>query len=491
MARSVEIVNGSPPVFAAGERHREGRIPGPGRLVTSQQLRLAAFALAAIGVSGALQAQSIGLTTASGHAVVNTATGLVGVLVTFIAGERARALGRSQDFLIAVAFGILSCSDLAFGVGPVLVSSHPALTWETSSVIGRLLGTGILAGAAFSAGTGLGRSRRARIALIATVGVGLATVAAGALILSSVGHGSLLAAFAAKPGTSAPALLTAVQLAGALLALLTVIGFSRPAADQARGLVRSLAVAGVVLAVARVDYALGATLPEHWPYAADTPRLIAYLVILLGCAQALRSDRSRLTQAAALHERRRMARDMHDGLAQELAFIASHAQRLGQNGDDATIAAQLRGAAERALHESRLTIAVLTSAPECSMHELVARTAESFRARFHVDVHLDLAAPAAIEPEKRNALLRVLHEALTNAVRHGGARHIGVSLSQVPGGVSLRICDDGQGFDPEVAAQAKGGLGLISMRERVELLGGTFTLHSSPHRGAMVEAVCP
>ena len=56
-----------------------------------------------------------------------------------------------------------------------------------------------------------------------------------------------------------------------------------------------------------------------------------------------------------------MARDMHDGLAQELAFIATHSQRLGQVGDDATTVANLKAAAERALHESRTAIAVLTS----------------------------------------------------------------------------------------------------------------------------------
>jgi len=182
-----------------------------------------------------------------------------------------------------------------------------------------------------------------------------------------------------------------------------------------------------------------------------------------------------------------LARDMHDGLAQELAFIATYSQRLGRTGDDAITVVNLRAAAERALHDSRTAIAVLTSTDDAPLDRLITRTVDSFRSRFPAEVELDLDQDLVVDAERRNALLRILNEALINATRHGSARQILVRLTGDQGGSALSVSDDGSGFDPRRVR----GLGLLGMEERVRHLGGTFQIDSRPGRGTLLRVTLP
>jgi signal transduction histidine kinase len=87
-------------------------------------------------------------------------------------------------------------------------------------------------------------------------------------------------------------------------------------------------------------------------------------------------------------------------------------------------------------------------------------------------------------------LFRVLQEALHNAVKHSGMKHFKVDLRQTTDEIQLAVSDSGTGFDPE-ATMAKHGLGLISMRERISLIGGTITIKSKPHHGAVIQVRVP
>jgi signal transduction histidine kinase len=279
-----------------------------------------------------------------------------------------------------------------------------------------------------------------------------------------------------------------VALAGASAA----VGLGRRSARTGNGLERSLALGGAVLAVAYVNDLLAGTMSSDRLYVGDMLKLSAFLLVLYGCVIEFRSLQRQLVRRVAVGERRRMARDMHDGLAQELAFIASHSQRLRHTGEDATTVAHLRSAAERALHDSRTTIAVLTAPEDIPLDSLIARTVESFRSRFGVDVELDLEHDMVVGAEERNALLRILHEALVNAVRHGSAERILVRLvCDGDDRPTLRIADDGSGFDVPAAVSAAKGLGLTSMQERAEILGGALSIASRPGSGTVVEVVLP
>jgi len=203
---------------------------------------------------------------------------------------------------------------------------------------------------------------------------------------------------------------------------------------------------------------------------------------------AQRRSRARLRDAAT--DRRRVARDVHDGLAQELAFIATHAQRLDRTGADAAIVRQIQAAAQRALLEARLVIELLRASDDAPLEVLVKRAVAAFEARFRVtvDLDLDLAGATGVDAERRTAFLRILGQALANAVEHGAASRVAVSLRACDDGVSLRVDDNGCGFD---ASRTSVGWGLTGMRERAELLGGRFSISSRPGLGAAVEVVLP
>jgi signal transduction histidine kinase len=311
-----------------------------------------------------------------------------------------------------------------------------------------------------------------------------------ALAIAALGLVNL--ALAAKPtlidSISPP---RGVQVGLALVAALVAIALARDSESGGDRLEGSLAAGVAVLGLASLSYFISPSMNVDRLHIGDFLKLVAFTTILYGCLLEFRALQRELVKRVAVDERRRMARDMHDGLAQELAFIASHSQRLSHTGEDATTVAHLRSAAERALHDSRTTIAVLTATEEVPLDRLIERTADSFRSRFGVEIELDLQPDVLVDDEWRNALLRILHEALNNAVRHGSAEHIRVSFGGEDGVPSLRISDNGAGFDVPAAVSAGTGLGLTSMQERAGLLGGSLRIASTPGAGTVVEVALP
>jgi signal transduction histidine kinase len=192
-------------------------------------------------------------------------------------------------------------------------------------------------------------------------------------------------------------------------------------------------------------------------------------------------------ESAVLEERRRIARNLHDGLAQELAFISLQSQRLAENGERS--AADLARAADRALEETRGAIEQLVEKTDVRLHEAVAKTAAELAERSDATLELQLDPAVELAPERREDLLRILREAIWNGVRHGAATKIAVSLSGDAGDSGLRMCiaDNGTGFDPSALEQGGFSLGLQSMTERAGALGGDISLRSAPGAGTKVE----
>ena len=196
-----------------------------------------------------------------------------------------------------------------------------------------------------------------------------------------------------------------------------------------------------------------------------------------------------LEQQATIEERRRIARELHDGLAHELAFIASKTHRSAEDSDAAPDLRELADAADRALDEARRAITVLSAAQPQSLATAVAQTAEDLGERLDLAVHLDLTDDIEIPGDVTENLLRILREAMTNAAKHGESRKVTVSL-QREGGIRLVVEDDGCGFDPDGVSPSR-GFGLLSMKERAESLGGILNLNSAPSRGTRVEVAVP
>jgi signal transduction histidine kinase len=196
----------------------------------------------------------------------------------------------------------------------------------------------------------------------------------------------------------------------------------------------------------------------------------------------------RTVEQAVLAERRRIARDLHDGLAQELAFISLRSRRLADRGEREAV--DLAEAADRALYEASTAIEQLASEADQPLHQAIAETAERLTSRSDATLELDIDPAAESTPERREGLLRILSEAVWNGLRHGNATRIAVTLSGHPG-LRLRVTDNGAGFDPDVRAAKGGSFGLVSMTERAQSLGGEVRLNSWPGVGTEVEVSLP
>jgi signal transduction histidine kinase len=280
-----------------------------------------------------------------------------------------------------------------------------------------------------------------------------------------------------------PAVL-AVECMTALLFALATVGFLWRASRSADRLLGPLAAASTVAAFAALNYFVFPSLYSPWIYSGDILRFGFWVVILAGLAHELNGYWRDQARVLVLEERRRIARDLHDGLAQELAFISSQSRLLGSG----VLEQRLASAADRALEESRRAIYALTRPLGEPVDIAVARAAEEIATRIGARLTLELQRGIPTTPDVREALRRIVREATVNATEHGHATHIRISLQRNGAGLHLLVEDDGRGFDE---ARPTDGFGLISIRERAASLGGDVTLRSGVGAGTTLEVILP
>jgi two-component system sensor histidine kinase UhpB len=216
------------------------------------------------------------------------------------------------------------------------------------------------------------------------------------------------------------------------------------------------------------------------------------------------ADRQRLREVAARalgaaeEERKRIARELHDETAQMLAALLLRIRVLRGAPDPAAAAALLEemrgdiGAAlegvrrfARGLRPPALEELGLVAAIESHVRWLVEATGVAMT----VDAE---PVPGLLSPEAELAVYRIVQEALSNAVRHAGARRVGVRIAREGGTLVVAVDDDGHGFAPARAMSADGGgLGLFGMQERAAYLGGRVEVQSAPAAGTRVLAEIP
>jgi signal transduction histidine kinase len=126
---------------------------------------------------------------------------------------------------------------------------------------------------------------------------------------------------------------------------------------------------------------------------------------------------------------------------------------------------------------------------DAGLRPALAELCRAYAARLGIPVHSDLAE-LALDPPAEHAVLRVIQEALGNAVRHAAPTAIHVRTAAVADAVDLEVRDDGRGFDPAEVA-GRHGMGLTLMRERIEELGGRFAVETEPGAGTTVRAHLP
>jgi signal transduction histidine kinase len=196
-------------------------------------------------------------------------------------------------------------------------------------------------------------------------------------------------------------------------------------------------------------------------------------------------------------ERRRLARDLHDEVGQHLTALGLGLQALSDvappGSDVDRRATQLRALTDtlgRELHALSVRLrprALDDFGLEAALHSYAEEWARQSGIAIHVQAR---GASARLSPSAESAVYRIVQEALTNVARHSGAARAGVVLERREGYIHLVVEDDGRGFDPEHAtlplADRLLGLGLLGMRERTALVGGTMDIESTPGKGTTV-----
>ena len=209
---------------------------------------------------------------------------------------------------------------------------------------------------------------------------------------------------------------------------------------------------------------------------------------------SLRVTRRHDAARAGLEERSRLARELHDGLAQDLWVAKLKVGRLlslsGLKPEVAELSGELNSAIESGLAEARQAVMALRVPDDASFSELLSRYVDDFSDGFGLRAEFECDAPLPpLEPATQAELMRIAQEALNNARRHAYARLVRVSVLVQQDHLRLRIDDDGRGFDH--AAIRRGAFGLASMRERAALIGGQLRITSTPQHGTSVSVDLP
>lgn len=204
-------------------------------------------------------------------------------------------------------------------------------------------------------------------------------------------------------------------------------------------------------------------------------------------------------EAGILDERQRMAREIHDTLAQGLTGIVTQLQAAEQAADDPPRWRRHFAAATRlardSLTEARRSVDALRpeSLETARLSDALADVARRWSALHGIPVRVGTTGtPRPIQPQAEVALLRAAQEALANVAKHAEASRVGLTLSYLDNEVALDIRDDGKGFRPEANGHyGTGGFGLVAMRQRMESLSGTLQIESEPGSGTAVSARVP
>jgi signal transduction histidine kinase len=426
------------------------------------------------------------------HVAIETAASMVLVFVAAVLLGRFRLIRSRRTLLKFSAMLVLALDSLISAVLTIVLDTLATgfATWTFA--ISGLLGAGLLAFAALLPDRPVVRQGRAlAIAILGSMLCLVPIVAIPALL-----GDALPGAVRTPPDTTErllllrehPLLIAAEALSAACYGV-AAVAFARLADARDDEFLKWLSIALVIACTSYLNYALFPSQFTELLYSGDLFFLAAIAALVYAAVREIANEEQVQIRTAVIEERRRVARDLHDGVAQELAFIASQARWFIHQPSDRQPLEAIMDAVERALDESRGAIAALSRPMDEPLHRALGQAAQDVANRVGARLQLDLEEGVEVPPDWRDALLRIAREAVGNAVRHGRARTVSLQLREGEG-VWLRVSDDGDGFDVE-APRSSLSYGLTSMRERTESLGGQFNISSVRGAGTTIEVVLP
>jgi signal transduction histidine kinase len=433
-------------------------------------------------------ARPIHATSPSGRGAVETVITIAAICTVRLLVANFQRSGRLPDLLLLCALVTVALTDFAYCAAPALIGGTKAESGGGARLACELIVSVAFAAAAFAPGKSISRNRGL---------IGVAAVAgAAAVIVAQLLEGATGSRWSAGlreigiRGAVAHPVELAVTGISAIVLVVSGLAFLRRAQ---RGGIRCALLAGAsfLLAGARLQYLAIPAVATNWITPREVLRLAAY-AMLLGSAywEYARAHRAEAV-AAISSERERIARELHDGLAQDLACIAAQGQRLGI---DLEREHPLMVAARNALATSRGMIADLSASTAPTTEAALRLIADDLRHRHGLDIDVRVEMTTApggsndLDLVDREHIVRIAREAIVNAALHGRARRVDVVLSGTAGGdLLLRITDDGWGI-----TDAHGcGMGLRTMRARAAALGGQLSARSGPAGGTQLELTVP
>lgn len=411
----------------------------------------------------------------------DTVVTLVGTFVAVVCIGRFQRYRHQSDLIIAAAMVLLATAEPLFGGVASMFAPYEGARLAPRVV--RLLAAVALAAASANP-TGERAEGTRRLDRLVPVTMAATAGAVVVLLLSKATPVSLAPEVSDVPRMQGDPLVSAVSIAAAGLFTVAALAFAARARPQIDPFLGWLACGCALSAVASLNYALYPATSLGLLHVGDVLHLAAAATWMVGGCLEIKSHWDAQAALARADERRALARDLHDGLAQDLAFIASQSGSSGV-GVDAAWRAELAAAARRALVESRRVVSTLTAAPSDDAAADVAQSAAAAALQHGMALSLDIDAGRTLGPSERDALMQIVREAMGNAARHGRASRIHVEIA--PGRL-VRVADDGAGFDPALVG-APGAFGLVSMRERAEAIGASLEIQSAPGRGTVVEVL--
>ncbi len=457
----------------------------------------AATAVAAAVLTAALVFTPLGFTYRSPELRVSleTAQAVIAALVALLLYGRSRRSGLWGDLLAAYALFLFAATSLFFVLLPLLADPSPGGnldrfdTW--APLFARMVGAGALAWAALAPVRWV-HLRRGPLAMVDTVG---ATVVSLALLVWAtldwlppvVEH--LPASGSARPDLDAPGGLLAAQLLLLTLFALAAAGFARRARHEPNPLNTALACGCVLAAFSRLNFFLYPSIYTDVVHVGDVLRLLFFLVLLAGAGAEIAGYWRVEAEAAAGRERQRLARELHDGLAQELAFIRSHTAALAKGASHPGVTPLVAEAAERAIIESRRVVDALRANGLASLEQVLADAAGDVvrptGSRVAVEVEVD--SQVVLPPAAQAGLRQLVRQATATAVRLRAASKVSVRLEVCQGRAVLTVEDDGV----RTAPAGPGRTAQRDLERASEGLGGTLRATSLDRGGTRLEIVLP
>jgi signal transduction histidine kinase len=416
---------------------------------------------------------------------METALSVIGLLACLLVFARLRRRTRLNELMLACAIAVLALSNLFLVTVPAVAGWAPDDLTVWGAPVAGSFGALLLVLAAWAPDRQLRPPGPLLVLGLGGVTAALLTmvlIPALARPLPPQVVNFLVPGASARPDMPLQLAQSGLQLAMAVLYGGAAAGFQRRFRQGRDEFLGWLTVAAVLAAASQVTYLLDAT-NQQFLYGGDAFRFAFYVVLLIGSMRDIWSYWSSLPTAAVMQERQRIACELHDGVAQELAYLARNLESL-DGGPDEDDLDRLRRAVERARLESRRVISAAAAPGGQAFEVALAEAATEVAERYQVELDLDLTSDIRLPAPRREAFVRIACEAVANAARHSGADRVNLGLERDGSSVRLWVSDEGHGFD---TADPGGGFGLTSMRERAHSVGAELVVSSAPGHGSQVE----